>query len=94
MPMRQHRPEDGGVKMTQRVFDMENELWCAISGYNGTYEVSNYGRVRSLDRIINLSKRYERCYASQILKLSTCRGGYVQVGLKIGKNRKMELVHR
>ena len=80
--------------MTQRIFDMENEIWCTIPGYDGAYEVSNYGRVRSLDRTINLGKRYERCYASQILKLSTCRGGYMQVGLKMGKNRKMELVHR
>lgn len=80
--------------MTQRIFDMENELWCAIPGYDGAYEVSNYGRVRSLDRTINLGERYERRYASQILKLSICRGGYVQVGLKKGRNRKMELVHR
>jgi hypothetical protein len=30
---------------------MEDEEWRAVPGYEGTYEVSDQGRVRSLDRI-------------------------------------------
>ena len=29
------------------------EVWKPIKGYEGLYEVSNYGRVRSLDRYVN-----------------------------------------
>ena len=28
------------------------EIWKPIDGYEGLYEVSNFGRVRSLDRVI------------------------------------------
>lgn len=31
------------------------EEWKAIDGYEGCYEVSNYGRVKSLERVV------ERC---------------------------------
>lgn len=36
------------------VEDLENEVWKDIEGYEGLYQVSNLGRVKSLDR---LSKR-------------------------------------
>ncbi len=32
---------------------MENEIWKDITGYEGRYQVSNLGRVKSLDRYIN-----------------------------------------
>lgn len=31
-----------------------NEIWKEIQGYEGFYEVSNYGKVRSIDRIVSL----------------------------------------
>ena len=30
-----------------------NEIWKEIQGYEGFYEVSNYGKVRSIDRIVS-----------------------------------------
>ena len=32
---------------------MENEVWKDIEGYEGLYQVSNLGNVKSLDAIIN-----------------------------------------
>lgn len=71
---------------------MENnsEIWKPVVGYEGLYEVSNMGRVRSLERInkrgFNLS--------SKILKPTLNSGGYCIVGLfKNGLQRKI-LVHR
>ena len=29
------------------------EIWKSIQGYEGLYEVSNFGNVRSLDRKVN-----------------------------------------
>ena len=34
---------------------MKNETWKAIPNYEGYYEVSDLGRVRSLDRFITYS---------------------------------------
>ena len=31
---------------------MSEEIWKDIEGYEGLYQVSNYGRVRSLDRYV------------------------------------------
>lgn len=31
---------------------MENEIWKDIPGYAGIYQVSNYGRIKSLSRLI------------------------------------------
>lgn len=28
------------------------EIWKTVEGYEGYYEVSNFGRVRSLDRVV------------------------------------------
>ena len=30
-----------------------NEVWAPISGYEGLYEISNYGRVKTLQRTVN-----------------------------------------
>ena len=38
---------------------MKNELWKSINGYDGLYEVSNLGNIRSIDRtIIQVAKKY------------------------------------
>lgn len=46
--------------------------WRPVVGYEGLYEVSSDGRVRSLDRIT----RHGRRRKSQILSLATITGGY------------------
>ena len=39
----------------------ENEMWADIDGYNGLYQVSNLGRVKSLNRvIIRCNKHYKK----------------------------------
>lgn len=32
--------------------DIENERWVSVEGYEGMYVVSDYGRMRSLDRLV------------------------------------------
>lgn len=52
-----------------------NEVWLPVVGYEGLYEVSDQGRVRSIARI----KRY-RTYGGRILKPALNRN-YLCVGL-------------
>ena len=37
---------------------MMEEIWKPIKGYEGIYEVSSYGRVRSVERIAKRLDRY------------------------------------
>ena len=66
------------------------EEWRTIVGYEGQYEVSSYGRVRSLDRY----DRMNRFWKGRILNLHTGTGGYLFVGLSSNGNEKNYLVHR
>lgn len=70
-----------------------NETWKPIPGYEGLYEVSDMGRVRSLDQIVNLSDGRSRRHSGRILR-ATKSGRYWQVYLspELGKRRNV-LVH-
>lgn len=47
---------------------MKNETWKPVVGYEGLYEVSDLGRVRSLDRIAINARNQERTYKGKLLK--------------------------
>ena len=63
------------------------EEWKPIAGFEGFYEVSNFGRVKSLN--------YQGTKGeSVILKQTLKSNGYFQIGLYIKQNRKYFNVHR
>ena len=65
---------------------MKEERWLPVVGYEGLYEVSSLGRVKSLN--------YHRTGKEQLLKHKKSGSGYFQVQLwKNGKDKWM-LVHR
>lgn len=66
------------------------EEWRPIVGYEGLYEVSSYGRVRSLDKYDSMNRFYE----GRILKLFADRLGYLRAQLYSNSKRKSFLVHR
>jgi len=69
------------------------EEWRNIQGYDG-YQVSNLGRVRSLDRWVKGKNDTMRFIKGSILKLELTHRGYLQVSLyKNGKQKRM-LIHR
>jgi hypothetical protein len=45
------------------------ELWTSIAGYEGFYEVSNYGNVRSLTRAVPYGRHKGMTYTGRDLKL-------------------------
>lgn len=73
------------------------EIWKDIKGYERLYQVSNLGRIKSLERKVisyNRGRTYERTYPEKILKQAKDKDGYVQVNLsKNGKGRTRK-VHR
>ena len=74
------------------------EEWRPIAGYEGIYEVSNMGRIKSLDRVISQTNRYgtqtDHVYKGKILKESVGNNGYLHIDLhKDGKTKRV-LIHR
>lgn len=68
------------------------EIWKPIKGYEGIYEISNFGKVKSIRYFNHVNNKiYSR---EKILKLSLNEKGYFRVGLyKSGKEIKFK-VHR
>lgn len=70
------------------------EIWKDIAGYENLYQVSNLGRVRSLDRILNHWRGGKRLRKGCVIKTADFKNGYKYVTLcKDGKLKKY-LVHR
>jgi len=59
--------------------DYTNERWLPVPGYEGHYEVSDMGRVRSLDRVLPMNGSKGRRYKGRMLKPSNA--GHPHVAL-------------
>lgn len=70
------------------------EIWKDIQGYEGLYQVSNHGRVKSLGRIISKNKRGERFMPERILVPCLNSSGYYLVSLGDGRTRNSVYIHR
>ena len=46
---------------------MTEEIWKPVVGYEGLYEVSSYGRVRSLDRYVKSKSESYRLIKGKVL---------------------------
>lgn len=73
-----------------------DEIWKPIKGYEGLYEVSNLGRVKSLERYVNTSIKNQKQVLKQgkILKPYSDIRGYYKVGLSKENRKKSKFVHR
>jgi hypothetical protein len=74
-----------------------NEEWRDVCGFEGYYQVSSLGRVRSLDRYIQYTGvgKGSGChfYKGQILKPRIARHGYYQVVLRKPSVKKSFTIH-
>lgn len=74
--------------------DATPERWLPVVGYEGLYEVSDLGRVRSVDRWVCNKWGTQTLRASKVLKPRIDRRGYVHVVLSAGGKVKHCTVHR
>ena len=70
------------------------EEWKSIKGYEGLYEISNLGNVKSLSRIILKSGKYNFTTKEQILKKQINLYGYSQVNLHLNGKKTTRSVHQ
>lgn len=75
------------------------EIWKSVNGFEGFYEVSNLGNIRSVDRIETMTlkdgTKRKRAKKGKVLKLFLDgKGNYLQANLSVGGKCKMVLAHR
>lgn len=70
------------------------EIWKDIAGYEGFYQISNLGRIRSLDRYANVCGGGKRLVKGQIIKPVICVNGYYEAHLRRYGIREVMLLHR
>ena len=70
-------------------YNTEQEVWKGIDGYEGYYQISNLGRVKSLDRVDSIGHKRK----GKIMKL-TPFDGYLNIILTKNAKRKRFKVHR
>ena len=74
---------------------MPDEIWRPVAGHEGSYEVSNMGRVRSVDRAVEMLSRWGKPVVKRlrgrVLKPGTDLNGYLFIFLGAGNIRR---IHR
>lgn len=82
-------------KQLQIIFE-EPEIWVPCFGYYGSYEINNYGVIRSLDRMVPRVNHGTPCFQTckgRVIKQHISNCGYLRVSLS-NSNRKMISIHR
>lgn len=74
---------------------MENEIWKDVQGYEGLYQVSNLGRIKSLKRKVYAGRNRTRWQYEKIMSNYRTNGnGYKIVGLNKEGKSKNKYIHR
>lgn len=74
--------------------ELLNEEWRDIKGFEGAYQVSSYGRVKSLTRFIVRSDGVRYLAKGKIIKPVTDRYGYLIKTLTYEGRRRATKIHR
>ena len=70
------------------------EIWNDIPDFENQYQVSDLGRIKSLDRVVIYSDGRKYYYKSKIIKPSTINSGYNVARLYVNGVCKSILIHR
>ena len=83
------------VDLSRRFFYMENnsEIWKDIPEFEGLYQVSNYGKIKSCKRYVN-SVSIKRLVNEKLLSLAKDKDGYLMAILCKYGSRKTVKIHR
>ena len=70
------------------------EIWKDVPKFEGYYQVSNLGNVRSVERTIKYKDGRTYNYPSKHLKQRKDTNGYLQVGFNVNGNKSNHRTHR
>lgn len=71
-----------------------SEVWKAIPDFEGLYEVSSKGRVRSLDRLVTGSNGVTKLFRCKVLSPTPMNTGYLTISLSREGVARRHLIHR
>ena len=74
--------------------DLEGEEWRDVVGFEGLYQVSNLGRIKSLQKYIPYKDGRLRNYPEKILKQNKVGRGYLYLSLYNNDVIRQQYVHR
>jgi len=77
----------------ERFFVVMKEIFKDIPGYEGLYQVSNLGRVKSLERKVKHYSGGVRIIKSRFLKIQKCKKGYQRLTLSKYGNIELKKIH-
>lgn len=80
--------------MIEKVKLTRGEKWKDVEGYEGIYQVSDRGRLRSVDRVVISKNGVKRKVKGRLMKQSTSNYGYKVITLRKGEIKKSHRVHR
>ena len=72
---------------------MNREIWKDIAGYEGLYQASNLGQIKTLSRVV-FRPQSNLPVKERILKQQLNKNGYLQVTISVQAIRKCLYVHR
>lgn len=70
------------------------EVWRNIEEFKGLYQISNLGRVKSIDRMITYRTGIKRFTRGKILTVSKNKLGYPQITLSKNDKEHSRRIHR
>lgn len=73
---------------------VENEIWADIPGFEGLYQASTLGRIKSLGRHVNTSSGRRVYVKEKVLSLSQQKSGHLLVWLRKDGSTHAKCVHR
>lgn len=79
--------------LNKSTLDIETEWWIDITDYEGLYQVSNFGRIKSICRIY-LNRGVQMKRKEKILTQAIDKDGYCKVGLYKAGTLRSYFVHR
>lgn len=82
------------MKIIENLNENSKEIWRDVVGYEGLYQVSNLGRVKSLERYVKNSKNGFSLKRERLLTLTKDNKGYFRAKLSKDGTSKPYRVHR
>ena len=78
----------------ETVFKCEIEIYKDIKGYEGKYQVSNIGNVKSLERKVKHSSGGVKIVRERVLISHPTRNGYLAISMSNDNNQKTFNIHQ
>lgn len=72
----------------------KNEIWKHILGFEGLYQISNYGNVKSCKRLVNAKYGSQKVVDEKLLSLGKDKDGYLMAILCKEGTKKTVKIHR